>query len=167
MRTRNFKSTKRVGRTRMTTTSMKPIRWTPGGGVLLDGQERQVFAYFHNMKGFDSVFIQETLYKQSRSIEKPLTQGAKMMSFKSGNLVFHDSLNFFNMALEKFPATFNLQEMHKGFIPHQFNRVENYSYRSVYPPAKEYEPDQMPEKKRKAFLTWHAEKIRRGAIFDF
>lgn len=90
-----------------------------------------------------------------------------MMSFESGNLVFHDSLNFFKIALENLPATFNLQEMHKGYFPHRFNRVENYSYRSVHPPAVEYEPDQMLEKKRKAFLTWHAEKIRGGAIFDF
>lgn len=79
----------------------------------LDGQEQQVFCYFHNMKGFDGVFIQNELFKQGRSIEKILSQGAKMMSFESGNLVFRDSLNIFNMPLEKLPATFNLRELHK------------------------------------------------------
>ena len=31
-------------------------------------------------------------------------------------------MNFFATALEKFPATFNLRELHKGFFPHAFNR---------------------------------------------
>ena len=37
-----------------------------------DGQERQVFA--HNMRGFDSMFIQDTLYGQGCCLEKILSQ---------------------------------------------------------------------------------------------
>lgn len=87
-------------------------------------------------------------------------QGAKIMSFETGNLVFKDSMNFFNMGLDKFPETFNLQELDKGFFLHVFNRVENFSYRRVYPSADRYSHDDMPEKKREKFPAWHTEKIR-------
>ena len=67
------------------------------------------------------------------------------------------------MGLDKFPETFNLQ----GFFPLAFNRVENFSYRVVYPPADQYSPDDMPEKKREKFLAWHTEKIRENAVCVF
>ena len=124
-------------------------------------------SFFHNMCGFDGNFILEKLCDQGRAVEKPLTQGAKIMSFETGNLVFKDSMNFFNMSLDKLPATFNLQELHKGFFPHAFNRMENYTYRGVYPSADKYCPDKMHEKKRVKFLAWHAHKIRENAVFDF
>ena len=107
-----------------------------------DERERKVVTFFHNMHGFDRNFILEKLYDQGRAMEKTLTQGAKIMSFETGNLVFKDSMNFFNMGLDKFPATFNPQELHKGYFPHAFNRVENHQY----PPADQYCPDEMPEK---------------------
>lgn len=90
-----------------------------------------------------------------------------MIYFESGNLVIRDSLNFFNMPLEKLPATFNLRELHKGYSPYTWIRPDYYSYRSGYPPTEAYEPDLMSEKKRKAFVTWHAEKVNSGALFDF
>ena len=71
-------------------------------------------------------------------------------------------MNFFNMGLDKFPETFNLQ----GFFPLAFNRVENFSYRGVYPSADQYSPDDMPEKKSEKFLAWHIEKIRENAVMS-
>lgn len=132
-----------------------------------DDQERNVITYFHNMRGFDGTFIQETPYKQGRTIDKSLTQGAKMLAFQCGNLMFRDSMNFFNMALDKFPATFNLQELYKGFFPPMWSHVENFNYRGVYPPADECCPNEMSEKKRATFLAWHAEKVQSGAMLDF
>lgn len=67
------------------------------------------------------------------------------------------------MGLDKFPETFNLQ----GFFPLAFSRVENFSYRGVYPSADQYSPDDMPEEKREKFLAWHTEKIRENAVCDF
>ncbi|CAH3016339.1 unnamed protein product [Porites evermanni] len=57
-------------------------------GVEGDERERKVVSFFHNMRGFDGNFILEKLYDQGRAVEKPLTQGAKIMSFETGNLVF-------------------------------------------------------------------------------
>jgi len=55
-----------------------------------DERERKVISFFHNMRGFDGNFILEKLYDQERAVEKPLMQGAKIMSFETGNLVFKD-----------------------------------------------------------------------------
>lgn len=44
---------------------------------MVDGQERQVVVVAHNMRGFDGMFIQGTLYEQGCSLEKVLSQGAK------------------------------------------------------------------------------------------
>ena len=58
--------------------------------------------------GFDGNFILQALYEQGQAVERPLTMGANILYFESGDLIFKDSLNFFAMPLEKFPATFNL-----------------------------------------------------------
>lgn len=72
-----------------------------------DYRPRKVITFFHNLTGFDRNFTLEALYDQGRSFESPLTVGAKILYFESGDLIFKDSLNFFAMPLEKFPATFN------------------------------------------------------------
>lgn len=76
--------------------------------VTEDEKEQKVFVYVHNMRGFDSSFILTVLYKMGYKVGKVLSQGAKYLPFECGNIVFPDSLNFFNMALEKLPATFTL-----------------------------------------------------------
>ena len=132
-----------------------------------DERPRKVITFFHNMRGFDGNFVLEALYDQGRAVEKPLTQGAKILYFESGNLIFKDSMNFFAMALENFPATFNLRELHKGFFPHAFNREENFEYSGEYPPKEDYHPDEMDSKKRDKFLAWHARKVAEQAVFNF
>ena len=126
-----------------------------------------VITFFHNMRGFDGNFILEALYKQGCAVEKPLTQGAKILYFESGNLIFKDSMNFFAMALDKFPSTFHLQELHTGFFPHAFNQECNFNYSGEYPTIADYNPDDMDTKKREQFLTWHAQKVAENAVFNF
>ena len=91
--------------------------------TVMDGKERKVYVYAHNMRGFDSSFILHALYDLGYKVVKVLSVGAKYLLFECGNLIFHDSLNFFNMALEKLPATFNLQELHKGFFTNMPGQV--------------------------------------------
>ena len=45
-----------------------------------------------------------------------LSMGANFLSFQCGNMIFRDSLNFFNMPLERLPATFNLKEAFQGHV---------------------------------------------------
>ena len=71
------------------------------------------------------------------------------------------------MALEKLPASFNLTETHKGFFAYSWIREDKYGYVGVYPPAEDYHPERMSEKRRKQFYAWYKEKVESGAIFDF
>ena len=70
------------------------------------------------------------------------------------------------MPLERLPATFNLQEAHKGFFPYSYICEEKLSYVGPFPPAAAYHPERMTEKRRKEFLAWPKEKVESGAVFD-
>ena len=148
-------------------TAMDLLRDAQARTVTEGGKERKVYVYAHNMRGFDSSFILHALYDLGYQIVKVLSVGAKYLSFECGNLIFRDSLNFFNMALEKLPATFNLTETHKGFFAYSWIRESKYGYVDAYPPAEDYHPERMSEKRRKEFYAWHKEKVESGAIFDF
>ena len=94
---------------------------------LAEKEERKVMAFFQNLRGFDVNFILQQLYDEGCAITSPLTQGTKMLYFEAGDLVFKDSMNFFAMALDKFPATFNLEELHKGFFSSQVQPTGKFS----------------------------------------
>ena len=76
-----------------------------------DDRERTIITIFHNLKGFDGMFIIDEMYQQQRSIENQSTVGSKVLSFESGLLIFKDSLCFLPMPLASFPAAFNLTEL--------------------------------------------------------
>jgi len=122
--------------------------------------ERPVITLFHNLKGFDGLFILSELYKQQRDVEKQLTVGAKVLSFKVGSLTFKDSLCFLPMSLDAFTKTFGLTESKKGYFPHAFNTPENQDYKGPIPDKSFYDPDGMMDTKKKAFDTWYADQVR-------
>ena len=45
--------------------------------------QRTILVVFHNLKGFDGMFILHELYQQQRGVEDQLTVGAKVLSFKT------------------------------------------------------------------------------------
>ena len=130
-------------------------------------EEQPLIIIFHNLKGFDGIFLLNALYKAGRRVTDQLTIGAKVLSFVSGALIFKDSLCFLPMPLASFPSTFGLTEMKKGFFPHSFNIPEHQSYRGPIPALEYYDPDGMSPKKKEELVTWHAEQVRRNAVFDF
>lgn len=67
--------------------------------------ERPVFILFHNLKGFDGMFIINSLYKNGRKVENQFSMGGKVLCFTSGSLTFKDSLCFLSFPLSAFPAT--------------------------------------------------------------
>ena len=66
-------------------------------------QEQPLIIMFHNLKGFDGVFILKELYRDSRRVENQACMGAKVLSFK-------DSLCFLPFPLAAFPSTFGIKE---------------------------------------------------------
>ena len=81
------------------------------GGI----QECHIF--FQNLKGFDGVFIMNSLYKLNLKVTDIMGTGPKMLHFKHKDLVFKDSLSFLNMPLANFTKTIGLVERKKGFFP--------------------------------------------------
>ena len=136
-----------------------------------DVEEQPLVILFHNLKGFDGVFILNSLYKAVRRVEDQLTVGSKVLSFVSGALTFKDSLCFLPMPLANFPSTFGLTEMKKGFFPHLFNTPENQTYVGPIPDLHYFDPDGMSPGKKSELEQWHAAQVeemaRTDARYDF
>ena len=122
----------------------------------------------HNFQGYDGYFIQKYL-NENAVMHEPLLRGAKIVSLTVPmfNIKFIDSLNFIPMSLAKFPKTFGMRELCKGYFPHLFNKEENQNYVGPIPDADYYAPNTMKPEVREAFLTWHKEQRDNGYIFNF
>ena len=71
------------------------------------------------------------------------------------------------MSLAKFPQTFGMDELCKGYFPHLFNREENEQYVGPIPPEPYYASNSMKPGTRKAFRAWHKEQVNNDYVFDF
>ena len=123
-------------------------------------RERPVIVLFHNLKGFDGVFILNELYKDSRHVINQACMGAKVLTFKCGSITFKDSLCFLPFPLSAFPATFGIknEELKKGYFPHAFNTPENQRYVGSIPPKHYYDPEGMKTKDMETFEKWYDEQ---------
>ena len=130
-------------------------------------EEQPLIILFHNLKGFDGLFLIHQLYQEHREVDEQLTTGAKVLSFKSGPLTFKDSLCFLPMPLSAFPTTFGLTELKKGYFPHAFNLLEHQDYVGPIPDLHYFDPDGMSAKAKIALETWHADQVRRNVVYDF
>ena len=121
-----------------------------------------------NFQGYDGYFIQNYLNKNAIKYEVIL-RGAKILSMTIPmfNMKFVDSLNFIPMSLSKFPKTFGMTELCKGYFPHLFNKEENQNYIGPIPPVAYYSHNTMKPEAREAFLAWHNEQVESNYIFDF
>ena len=61
------------------------------------------------------------------------------------------------MKLSALPKAFGLDELKKGWFPHQFNTRENQNYVGPYPDATFYGHGFMGEKGRNELLEWLSE----------
>ena len=135
---------------------------------LLSEEHRGCIVVAHNFLGYDGYFIQEFLNKNAIKYDVIL-RGAKIltMSIPMFNMKFIDSLNFIPMALSKFPKTFGMTELCKGYFPHLFNKEENQDYVGPIPPTPYYSPNGMKPEAREAFLAWHKEQVESNYLFNF
>ena len=124
-----------------------------------DGDDWDVIAIFHNLKGYDGMFLLQYCYATHREVKDQITQGTKILSFKSGQVEFKDSLCFLPFPLANFPATFGIEELWKGFFPHKFNTLENQDYNGPMPARAYYDPDRMSAKRKVEFKQWYTEKV--------
>ena len=121
----------------------------------------------HYLKGYDGYFVLEYLYL-SKIFPKAILTGNKVMTLiiPQINLKFIDSFNFLSMSLSKFPTTFGLTELRKGYFPHHFNTEANQNYQGCIPDLIHYRPDSLPIKARMDLRKWHAEQVHANYVFD-
>ena len=132
-----------------------------------EGGVQEFHIFFHNLKGFDGVFIMNSLYKLNLKVTDIMGTGTKMLHFKHKQLTFKDSLSFLNMPLANFTKTFGLVELKKGFFPHKFSTLENLQYEGAIPDLKYYETQHMNKDKKKPCEEWHAEQVSKGVVWNF
>jgi len=130
-----------------------------------DGDDRDVIIIFHNLKGYDGMFLLDYCYHHHREVTNQITLTTKILSFMTDRLTFKDSLCFLPMPLANFPTTFGIQELTKGFFPHLFDTLQNQEYRGPMPPASSYDPDGMSTKKKSEFKRWYADKVHNNYTF--
>ena len=92
--------------------------------VDVDEDDRNVMVIFHNLRGYDEMFILQHCYSTHREITDQITVRTKVLSLKSDRLTL-DSLCFLAFPLAKFPVTFGMTEQCKGFFAHKFNTAKN------------------------------------------
>ena len=110
-----------------------------------------VFA--HNFRAYDGYFIMN--YVTRKGIKTNLVEnGGKIMMLEcpAHKLKFLDSLNFITMPLKKFPKSFGVTELKKGYFPHLFNVVGNQNYIGKMPDIEFFDPDGMPSSEKGDFL---------------
>ena len=130
-------------------------------------KRREIIVVFHNLKGFDSMFIIHQLYEEQRQVSNQLTVGAKVLSFTSGSVKFIDSLCFLPMPLSAFSTTFNLTELKKGFFPHLFNLEHHQNYVGRIPDLEFFDPDSLTTEKKEELVHWYGNQVAQNVVFDF
>ena len=143
---------------------------------LFTPEHDQSIVIAHNFQGYDSYFILNHLNQQGIPYEV-IYNGAKCMTLTTKTrekrtlfnieIKFIDSLNFIPMALARFPKTFGLDELCKGYFPHYFNKDENQEYVGPIPCQEDYGANSMKPEAREKFLTWHQEQVENNYVFDF
>ena len=121
----------------------------------------------HYGKGYDFQFIAAWLIAHG---VKPhiIHNGQKIIQLevKHGyNIRFIDSISFTLIPLRKFPNTFGLTELAKGYFPHKFNTDENQNYIGPYPDKMHYGYEEMKKDDRDKFNEWY--DATEGKTFDF
>ena len=111
--------------------------------------EYKITVHSHNSQGFDSYLILNELYNQY-VIPDQIVNGAKILSLSihDGEIVFKDSLCFFQMPLSAFPKAFGLTEHKNGFSPHFFNTPDHQDYVGSLPDKHYYDPQGMSMENR-------------------
>ena len=142
---------------------------------LFTPEHDQSIVIAHNFQGYDSYFILKHLDQEAIPYEV-IYNGAKCMTLTTKRkgkkqfaveIKFIDSLNFIPMALARFPKTFGLDELCKGYFPHYFNKDENQEYVGPIPCQEDYGANTMKPEAREKFLTWHQEQVENNYVFDF
>ena len=125
-------------------------------------EQKHYTALAHNLKGYDGVFIANYCINDLMSNEtypEMIATPTKLLQISFRNVKVIDSLSFLQMALDKFPKTFDIPEMKKGFYPHKFNTPNNSDYVGPFPDKSYYGHEYFSIKKKEEFDEFYAANV--------
>ena len=135
---------------------------------LMNGKFKGYTFIAHNSKGYDCHIVFKWLIDQGI---KPycIYNGAKIMFIEIPKLSirFTDSLNFLQITLNKFPETFGMDELKKGYVPHYFNKKCHKNYIGPIPSKTHYGYNQMKPDDRTKFLKWYDDRLSENYVLTF
>ena len=70
----------------------------------MDGADQDVIVIFHDLKGYDGMFILQHCYTKRQEVMDQIIVGTNILSLRSDRLTFKDSLCFLPFPLANFPA---------------------------------------------------------------
>lgn len=94
-----------------------------------------------------------------------ILNGTKILTLSFSGVRLIDSFSFLPFALEKFPKTFGLTELKKGFFPHLFNHPSVANYIGIMPDKKYFGSEYFNSQKKDEFDVWY--NTKKGEIYDF
>ena len=117
--------------------------------------DSQLTVLAHNSQGFDFYLILDALYRQY-VVPNQIVNGARILSLSinDGDIVFKDSLCFFQVPLSSFPKRSGSRNK-KGFFPHFFNTPDHQDYVGPLPDKKYYDPQGMSVERAQEFERWY------------
>ena len=133
-------------------------------------QQENTIQIAHNMKKYDGVFILNFIVNNLLPTDLDptvISNGAKIMSIRFRSIKIIDSLSFLPMSLEKFSKTFDLNELKKGYFPHDFNKPENFGkIFDSFPDITFYNSDFFSNGKKIEFEKWYESNQNKSFDFD-
>lgn len=112
----------------------------------------------HNAGKYDMHFIKKAML--SKSIKsKDIVKGNNIFysHVKKFDIRFIDSYRFIPISLRKFPKTFGITEVAKGYFPYKFFTKENMNYVGPMPPIEKFSFNQLSIKEHEDAVKWHNE----------
>lgn len=134
--------------------------------LLCSERKTHITIFAHNFKSFDGYFIIQELLNRNVTPKVKLS-GAKILSLKTQDLHFKDSLMFLPQSLASLPKAFGLTELKKGYFCHLANTEEYYDYTGSMPPRELYCSSVFKDSELIKFNNWYDEQVKNKYVFNF
>lgn len=131
-----------------------------------DGDDRNVIIIFHNLKGFDGMFLLKHCYANHRDVNHAVFVGAKVYAFSSDRLTFKDSLCFLPFPLAPFLPPLVYVNFVKDFFHTSSTPRKTKPMKVPYRTSTSMIQTGCHQRNKEDFLRWHEEKRAQGYIFN-
>lgn len=127
---------------------------------IFDKRHKGFKAYAHFGGRYDHHFLRNYMAGNGVRTKNQVANGCKFLSistFAENGVELLDSYNLIPVALARFPKTFNLEGMKKGYFPYTFATKANCKeVYECYPNVKHYAPNEKKTKvEQKEFYAWY------------